>query len=420
MSIPLTITSPNISFSKLFKVFKHTNTIDNNIELRDFIRDDLIIFTVPENYDIPTTTSNIELRDFINAIYINPLKTIDLTISNSYITTRILPKTKYINNFNLYKYLLQTLDIYSIKSNLFELTINLNLSDYQFVDNTSGADGAFVIDMDDFTASFDKLSKITINNDMYITGKHGEGAGNPITPPTDRGKGGAGENGTDGGDAVIINSTSDSSITVEIKDLNKKIIGGFGAQGGNGGNGGTKNVYLYFSTTQYSVSRAQGGDRNTGNGGQIKLIFTDTWVETITNPYHPHAEDSKYHIIWSGEMEGSGIYFDRNPNYIDAYGRILFYLYDASTTAYTNNLATTFTGQNATNGQNATSPLIGVHHAGNPFDRTEPSQGNIGPFVDGYYNSDWTSDGGDPGTNGEDGDTHSFNSSHITVNYIIS
>jgi hypothetical protein len=415
--VQLTITSlANISFSKLFKVFKHTNTIENYIELGDFIRDDIIIYNVPENNSIPTTKTDIELRNFLNAIYISPQENIDLTIPNTYISSKILSTTNYINNFNLYNYL-QTLDIYNIKSNVFELIINLNLSNYQFVDNTSN--GAFVINMDDFTASFDKLKKIVINNDMYITGKHGEGQGNSTSRSSATGKGGDGESGTDGYDAVVINSTQTSSIIVEINDLNKKIIGGFGAQGGNGGNGGTENVYLYFGTTQHSVSRAQGGDPNTGNGGQIKLIFTDTWVETITNPYHPHAEDSKYHIIRSGEMEGFGIYFDRN--YIDANGRILFYLYGAFT-AYTNTnrLATTFTGQNATNGQNATIPSIGYHNAGRLFVKNTPSQGNRGPLVDGYYNSDWTSDGGDPGTNGEDGDTHSFNSSHITVNYIIS
>ena len=410
---PLTITSlPNISFSKLFKVFKHTDTIENYIELGDFIRNDTIIYNVDENSNIPDTQSNIELRNFLNAIYISPQENIDLTIPNTYINLKILSTTNYINNFNLYNYL-QTLDIYSIKSNVFELIINLNLSDYQFVDNTSN--GAFVINMDDFTASFDKLKKIVINNDMYITGKHGEGLGDLTNRSSSRGKGGDGESGGNGYDAVVINSTQTSSINIEINDLNKKIIGGFGAQGGNGGNGGTQDIYLYYSDNQYSVSRAQGGV-----GGRLKLTFTDNWVETVDNPYHPHAVDSKYHIIQSGEMKGYGIFIDRR--YIDADGRILFYLFDSFTyTINTRSLAKTFTGQNATNGQNATSPSIGVHNADERFVRNTPSQGNRGPLVDEYYDPDWTSDGGDRGTNGEeDGETHIYNNSHITVNYIIS
>lgn len=415
MILPLTITSlTNISFSKLFKVFKHTNTIENYIELGDFIRDNRIIYDVPENNSIPTTKTDIELRNFLNAIYISPQENIDLTIPNTYISLKILSTTNYINNFNLYNYL-QTLDIYIIKSNVFELIINLNLSDYQFVDNTSN--GAFVINMDDFTASFDKLKKIVINNDMYITGKHGGGLGNSTSRLSSNGKGGDGDSGTDGYDAVVINSTQTSSINIEINDLNEKIIGGFGAQGGNGGNGGTKDIYLYFDgDDQYSVSRAQGGD-----GGRLKLTFTNDWVETVNNPYHPHAEDSKYHIIRSGEMKGFGIFIDRRD--IDANGRILFYLYEPFYTRSNTgllDLAKTFTGQNATNGQNTTNPSIGVHNAGEPFVRNTPSQGNRGPLVDGYYDSYWTSDGGDPGTNGEDGETHIYNNSHITVNYITS
>lgn len=191
----LTITSlTNISFSKLFKVFKHTNTIENYIELGDFIRDNTIIYDVSENNSIPTTKTNIELRNFLNAIYISSQENIVITISNTYITSKILSTTEYINNFNLYNYL-QTLDIYSIKSNILELIINLNISDYQFVDNTSN--GAFVIDMDSFSESFDKLTKIVINNDMYITGKHGEGQGNSTNRSSTKGKGGNGENGTD-------------------------------------------------------------------------------------------------------------------------------------------------------------------------------------------------------------------------------
>lgn len=408
----LTITSlTNISFSKLFKVFKHTNTIENYIELGDFIRDNTIIYDVSENNSIPTTKTDIELRNFLNAIYISSQENIVITISNTYITSKIISTTEYINNFNLYNYL-QTLDIYSIKSNILELIINLNISDYQFVDNTSN--GAFVIDMDSFNESFDKLTKIVINNDMYITGKHGEGQGNSTNRSSTKGKGGNGENGTDGYDAVVINSTQASSIEVEINDKNNKIIGGFGAQGGNGGNGGTKDVYLYYDDDdQYSIQRAQGG-----TGGTIKLTFTNDWVETVENPYYPHAEDNKYHIIRSGEMEGFGIFFDRT--YIDAYQRILFYLYKTFTTLNTGRLAKTFTGQNATNGQNSTNPSIGVHNAGRPFNRNIPSQGNKGPLVDGYYDSEWTSDGGNPGTNGEDGETHSYNTSHITLNYITS
>lgn len=412
MSIPLTITSlTNISFSKLFKVFKSTNTIENNIELGDYIRNDTIIYDFSENNNIPTTKTNIELHNFLNTIYISPQETIDLTIPNSYINTLILPGTTYINNFNLYDYL-QTLDVYSIRSNLLELIINLNLSGYQFVDNTSN--GAFVINMDDFSNNFDKLRKITINNDMYITGKHGGRGGNSIVPLSNEGKGGAGENGTDGGYAVVINSTQSSSISVEIIDKKNKIIGGFGAQGGNGGNGGTKDIYLYFNDPQYSISRVQGGVN-----GRLKLTFTNDWVETVDNPYHPHAEDNQYHIIRSGEMVSFGIYVDRR--YVDSGGRILFYLYNTKTYFdSTKQYATFFNGQNATNGHNATNPSIGVHNADNPFVRNTPLPGNKGSLIDGYYNSNWTSDGGDPGTNGEDGETHSYDNAHINVNYITS
>jgi hypothetical protein len=405
----LKITSiTNISFSKIFKVFKNTDTIENNIELGDFIRDNTIVYDVPENINIPTTKTDINLRSFLNTIYISPQENIGITISNAYITSKII-MGEYINNFNLYNYL-QTLDIYNIKSNILKLIISLNIANYQFVDNTS--QGAFVINMDDFTTSFNKLTKIEINNDMYITGKHGGSAGNSTSRASTRGKGGDGASGTDGYDAVVINSTQASSIEVEINDVDNKIIGGFGAQGGNGGNGGTENIYLYYSNPQYTISRAQGGE-----GGQIKLTFTDTWIETIENPYHPHVEDNLYHIIRSGEMHRFGIFFDRN--YIDADGRTKFYLYDYSTsTRNTGTLGKVFSGQVASNGQNATSPSISIHNARVPFSRNNPLGGNRGSLIDGYYNSSWTSDGGNPGTNGSDAETHSYNPSHITVNYI--
>ena len=303
MAISTKITSlNNISFSKIFKVFKHTNIIENDIQLGDFIKNDTIVYNVPENYNIPATKNNIELRIFLNSIYVTPNESIDITIPNSYINSKIITGTNYINNFNLYNYL-ETLDIYDINSSILELNITLNLSNYQFVDNTFN--GAFVINIDSFTNSFNNLTKLIINNDMYITGNHGSGSGNSTAKSGY--EGGDGENATNGGNAVVINTTQVSNIRIEIFDQNQRIIGGFGAQGGNGGNGGRRSVYLYYYDTEddYPVKEASGG-----GGGTINLKYTDSWTQQIANPYHNHALDDKYHIIRSGEFVSFGIYIN--------------------------------------------------------------------------------------------------------------
>jgi hypothetical protein len=406
MAISTKITSlNNISFSKIFKVFKHTNTIENDIQLGDFIKNDTIVYNVPENYNIPATKNNIELRIFLNSIYVTPYKSIDITISNSYINSKIITGTNYINNFNLYNYL-QTLDIYNFNSSILELNITLNLSNYQFVDNTFN--GAFVINIDNFTTSFNNLNKLIITNNMYITGNHGSGSGNSTA--TSGYDGGDGENATNGGDAVVINTTQVSSIAIEIIDQNQRIIGGFGAQGGNGGNGGRKTVYLYYYDTDriYPVKEASGG-----TGGTINLKYRDNWTETINNPYHPHAEDGNYHIIRSGEYITWGIYI--NPISLNF---LLYYTQTYTTTTLARAETHFQNSKNPTNGTSTTNPSIGVHNASNRFSRNTPSNGTK-TLVDGYYNDSWSGKEGTAGTNGSDGNIFKYNHSHINVDYSI-
>ena len=413
MAISTKITSlNNISFSKIFKVFKHTNTIENDIQLGDFIKNDTIVYNVPENYNIPATKNNIELRIFLNSIYVTPYKSIDITISNSYINSKIITGTNYINNFNLYNYL-QTLDIYNINSSILELNITLNLSNYQFVDNTFN--GAFVINIDNFTTSFNNLNKLIITNNMYITGNHGSGSGNSTA--TSEYNGGNGENATSGGNAIVIITTQISNIAIEIFDQNERIIGGFGAQGGNGGNGGRKTVYLYYWDTDsiYPVKKASGGSL-----GTIDLKYKDDWTQAINNPYHPHAEDGNYHIIRSGEHINYGIYITpidptdpTNPN------NLSFLLYDTRTyfTGDYSRAETHFQdSKNPTNGTSTINPTIGVHNAGNLFSRNTPSNGTK-TLVDGYYRSSWSGNEGIAGRNGEDGNIRSYTSDHINVKY---
>jgi len=406
MAISTKITSlNNISFSKIFKVFKHTNTIENDIQLGDFIKNDTIVYNVPENYNIPATKNNIELRIFLNSIYVTPYKSIDITISNSYINSNIITGTNYINNFNLYNYL-QTLDIYNINSSILELNITLNLSNYQFVDNTFN--GAFVINIDNFTTSFNNLNKLIITNNMYITGNHGSGRGNSTAESGY--DGGDGENATNGGNAIVINTTQISNIAIQIFDRNQRIIGGFGAQGGNGGNGGRKTVYLYYWDTDsiYPVRRVSGGHQ-----GTINLQYTSTKIEQINNPYHPHAEDSKYHIIRSGEHQNYGIYI--NPTDLSF---LLYYTQTWVNNSFSRANTHFQDSKNPTNGTSTINPQIGLHNAGNHFIKSTPSNGTK-TYVDGYYNSSWSGNEGIAGTNGSDGIKLSYNHSHITVYYVI-
>lgn len=413
MSTPsLTLDSlTNISFSKLYKFFTHRPIVPE-LPLSEFIRGaDTYVYDVEDNANIPNTKTNIELRNFLNAISI---LTEDIVVTNpdTYITTKLLEDTTYINNFNLYDYI-ETLDIYNIKTNIYELTITLDIHGYQFVDNTSN--GAFVINMDKFTTDFPKLTKITINNNMLITGKHGTGAGTSTSPASSINNGGTGESGTNGNAAVVINSTFSSTITVEINDVHQKIIGGFGAQGGNGGDGGTETIYLY---------RSYDGSAALVSGSIILYNVRENFVEPfvytnieLTDNDVAQYNDNTAHIIGANKhpFYGSGFKINSANNTYDYYETQIFERSGEVASKI-------FTGQFARNGGYAVKPLIGVHHAENLFTRNTPIKGTDGPTVDGviFFSSiggtyvQWTYNGGNPGGNGTNGDIYTHNDEHIT------